>query len=208
MTAELTVSIMTPGAPGPFVLEGRVTAGKPNLLLVDLRAQKQRQVQLFFAAGPQDYIYNYMSPPGTYRKDPNKPNPTEFVGVWEGEIDGFFGGEGNLAKVKAGYVGTGVVDGTVCDVVRAEMTSPNRSVTYFIGRSDQLIRKSALTFGAGSGQQGTQTNTIRKLKLNAELKPDTFRFSPPANLRLFAPGQPQTGGGRILQLPVIQRRRA
>jgi L-ectoine synthase len=87
-----------PQAPDPSNWKGKVAAMKPNYLKVAMEGNGSPS---FFADGT-DY---YMVGMGRSAKMPLEKKPTELQGVWEGEIDAFFGGEKLVEKVTTMYAG-------------------------------------------------------------------------------------------------------
>ena len=212
-SADLKATLTTPNAPAPVVLSGRILAMKPNFLRVELKGPN---APVFVADGKNYYQYQTGAP--VYQKELLRPRPTEFVGLWEGEIDSFFGGEANAAKVGATLIASKLVDGVACDIVKAEMQSPPRTAVYSIGKTDHLIHRAEITMGgAGSprgganrprggpirpmeprpAQPSAQTNVLTSMKLNPPLTASDFVFKPPANTRpLPPPRRPPAEVGR------------
>jgi outer membrane lipoprotein-sorting protein len=160
--------------------KGTVAALKPNFLRVELKAPR---AQLFIADGKA--YYNYLLGAPLYVKEPLPPKPVEFLGVWEGEIDAFFGGEQNAGKVTAAYGGSEKVGGVDCDIVRASVKGQNRTIVYSIGKADRLIRRAVILIPGPNRQTATQTNLLSNIRLNVPLKPSDFTFKPPAKAREY-----------------------
>lgn len=170
--------------------EGMLLAMKPNYLKYELQG---RMGVTFVSDGKSYYIFTRGGQ--FYQKMPVDPHPTEFLGEWEGEIDAFFGGPALVDKVQATYAGTTRFAGQVCDLVRAVMKDPDRTVVYTIGHSDHLIYRAALTITQGA-RSTTQTNTLLDIKLNGPMKPGEFRFTARPGMR-EAPARPAPPGDRI-----------
>jgi outer membrane lipoprotein-sorting protein len=181
MTARITVELAQPGG-ATWRYRGALAAMKSNYLRVDMK---------MIAPNPNVPIMNYADGKNyfvlvnrgkQYVKSPLPPNPTEFNGMWEGEIDSFFGGEKRADNLKTTYMGTETVNDVTCDIVRA--TDGDRYYTYFIGQQDHLIYRS--TFDVGSKEQpATQTNTLSRIKLNVALTAADFKFTPPKDAHLY-----------------------
>jgi outer membrane lipoprotein-sorting protein len=177
-SADFNASMSIAGAPGPVTFKGTVLAMKPNLLRVEMKGPST----LVFAADGKNY-FAYNSQPNTYSKTALEAAPTEFLGMWEGEIDAFFGGEKNLPKVTVTYVGTEKIDGVECDQVKAEPKERGATAVYSISKADHYIRKAVLTLPGPGGQPVTQTNTLTNIKLNVSKKEGDFKYTPPKDAK-------------------------
>lgn len=182
LTADLSVSVANAPGPTPQSLKGKVTLMKPNYLRVELEGPEG---QSFFADGKNYYMYSTAAK--RYVRQSLSPNPTEFQGLWEGEIDAFFGGVKSAEKVTATYVGTEKIGDVECDVVKVEMKDPDRTAVYAIGKTDRLIRRAALSFPVPNREPVKQTNTLTNIKLNVSKTAADFEFKPPADAQLFDP---------------------
>jgi thiol-disulfide isomerase/thioredoxin len=172
MTMSISVSLSSPDVPGAAVFKGNVTAMKPNFLRVELEGP----VKLQFVSDGKNYYRFEGEPPVVNSKVSDRP--VEFIGVWEGEVDSFFGGEASVARVKPVYAGTAKLGSTVCDVIKVEMPKPARTVVYSIGKEDSVIYKSVLTYG-----KRIQTNVISNQKLNVEKHESDFEFKAPKDAK-------------------------
>jgi outer membrane lipoprotein-sorting protein len=195
MTADVSAVMDAPGAPAPMKLKGTVAAMKPNFFRWDMQGPG---AQSFYADGKSYYIY--ISQINQYVKQALAAKPTELPGMWEGEVDAFFGGEKNAEKVEAMLTGSEKVGEVDCDVVKVEIKDPDRTATYSIGKSDRLIYKAVLMFPLGNGRTATQTNTLSNIKLNVKKKAADFEFKPPAGAKLFE--RPQENDFEASLLPV------
>ncbi len=188
MSANLSGEVSN-GPNRPAVkFNGTVAAMKPNFLKVELKGPGTR---VFISDGK--YYYNWAEGARIYTKDIVAAKPVEFGGVWEGEIDAFFGGAASVAKIDASYVGTEKVDGVDCDLVKAVMKNPDRTAVYAIGKSDKIIRRSVIAVTASRGPRAVtqvQTNHITGTQLNAAKSPADFTFKPPANAKPVTPNRP------------------
>lgn len=176
-SADMAVRVNPPGQP-VIQLKGSVTAMKPNFLRVEL---KGGEMSLAFVSDGKNYFS--LSGP-SYQKSAAEAAPTAFQGVWEGEIDAFFGGEKALPKGTTTHAGSEKVDGVDCDLVKVE-PQRGRPITYAIGRKDRLIRRASLTFPGPNNTSFTQANTFTNLRLNVEKQAKDFVFTPPQGARLF-----------------------
>jgi outer membrane lipoprotein-sorting protein len=175
-TANL--SIQAEDAPGGGDLKGTIAAMKPNLLRVEVKLPAGGGNLIFASDGKHQYVY---SPEAKrYQKSPVERNPTAFVGVWEGEVDAFFGGEKLLANTETTYVGSEKVDGVDCDVVRLKPKGQGATVAYAVGKKDHLIRRAAIAVPTDDGAR-RQTNSLTQIKLNPPKTAADFAFKPPAD---------------------------
>lgn len=174
-SADLSATIRTPGA-GISALKGRILALKPNYLRVDFQG---RTPMRYVCDGK--FYYRQVSPT-EYVRERADPRPSVFVGVWEGEIDAFFGGAGLMNGLSTSYRGTETVAGTPCDVVSAEMKNPSRTVTYAITRKDRLIVRAAIRLGNPPNVQ-EQINRLQNHRLDAVAAPKDFQFKPDPGMR-------------------------
>lgn len=174
-TADMTATMTSPGAPGSLTFKGTVKAMKPNFLRVEMKGDGGN---LLFVADGKDYYVPGEG--GAAEKMKLEAAPTEFQGMWEGEVDAFFGGEKNLAKVDASYAGTERVGGVECDLVKVKPKQMGARVTYAIGKEDHLIRRATITVPSQEGAAVTQTNTLTNIKLDPTLSKDDFKYTPPA----------------------------
>ncbi len=169
---------------------GVVLTMKPNLMRFELTG---RMAPTFVSDGKTYYMYAKGGQ--IYRKMPVKPNQGEFFGLWEGEVDSFFGGATLVGKVQADYVGPTRHAGKDCDVVRVTMKEPDRTAVYTIGRADHLIYKSVMTIAEG-GRSRTQTNVLSEIKINGPMKASEFRAAPGPGMQ-EAPSRPAPPSDRI-----------
>jgi len=170
--------------------EGVILAMKPNYMKYQLGG---RMGATFVSDGKSYYIFARGGQ--FYQKLAVEAHPTEFPGEWEGEIDAFFGGAALVDKVQATYAGATRFAGKPCDLVRAAMKDPDRTVLYTIGRSDHLIYRASLTI-TQNGRSVTQTNTLSEIKLNGPMRSGEFRFIPAEGMR-EAPARPAPPRDRI-----------
>lgn len=182
-TSSITQTLNVPGQE-PLIYKGTIAALKPNFLRVELAGPEQ----ILYVSDGKSY-YTYQGGANEYMRMQVAPAPTEFMGQWEGEIDGFFGGEKNVARATVTYVGVETLGGVECDVVKAEPKpgTPGAPVTYAIGRDDRVIRRAILSFRVGGARQVTQANVLTDLALNPPLKEGHFEFTPPTGARLAQP---------------------
>lgn len=174
-SADLSATIRIPGA-GVSALKGRILALKPNYLRVDLQG---RTPMRYVCDGK--FYYRQVSHT-EYVRERADPRPSVFVGVWEGEIDAFFGGAGLTNGLSTSYRGTETVAGMPCDVVSAEMKNPARAVTYAITRKDRLIVRAAIRLGNPPNVQ-EQINRLQNHRLDAVAAPKDFQFKPDPGMR-------------------------
>lgn len=182
LTADLSISVANAPGPAPQSLKGKVALMKPNYLRVELEGP---QGQSFFADGK--YYYMYSPAAKRYIRRSLSPNPTEFQGLWEGEIDAFFGGVKSAEKVTATYVGTEKIGDVECGIVKVEMKEPDRTAVYAIGKTDRLIHRAVLSFPLPNREPVKQTNTLTNIKLNVPKTAADFEFKPSADAQLFDP---------------------
>ncbi len=183
LTATITQTVNAAGQPAQ-TLQGTVAALKPNLLKVELKGPQS----MLYVCDGKNY-YSYQSRRNQYTKTPAEAAPKAFLGQWEGEIDGFFGGEGNVALATVTHMGTEKVEGADCDLVKAEPKPGTLGVpvTYAVNQKDHRILRATLAF-MGGGQMVTQTNVLSEVKINPPLKATDFKFTPPAGSK-EAPAQ-------------------
>src|SRR5579863_812943 len=162
--------------------KGAMRAMKPNYLRLEL-ADHQKMTTVSDGTN----LFSYTSGMPYYYKQPVPPKPTELPGSWEGEIDSFFGGAANVAKVQTTYAGEATVAGVRCAIVKARMHVPERTATYAIGKADHLIRRMVLAQPGPNGATITMVNTLSKIRLNVPLTAGVFAFMPPKTARLYEP---------------------
>lgn len=188
MTADLTNELAITGRP-TTVWKGAVALKKPNLLRITFALQtgSRLQKQLFVSDGKN--YYNYTEGAKQYMRQPTPRNATEFGGIWEGEVDSFFGGEKNAEKVNADFAGTETLDGVACDLIRVttKQAGDNRVLTYAIGQKDRLIYRASWANPVNGTARMTQTNRLRNIKLNGSVETAQFAFVPPKNVALYDP---------------------
>lgn len=172
LTFDMATENKSPGAPAPITWKGKVAAMKPNFLSVAMTGQLAPS---FYADG-KDY---YMPSQGGMQKVPLEAKPTELQGVWEGEVDAFFGGEKLVDKVKATYSGAEKIGEVDCDVIRVEMKEPDRAVVYAIGKEDHVIRRANITIPSAMGEQ-VQINTLTNVKFDVPKTAADFKYTGPA----------------------------
>ncbi|HVL39261.1 MAG TPA: hypothetical protein VM328_07705 [Fimbriimonadaceae bacterium] len=160
--------------------KGTVAAAKPNLFRWEL---KGAGAPTFVSDGTAYYQASEGGP--YYFKNEIDKNPTEMMGMWEGEVDAFFGGAAKVSSLKTTYVGTETVGGTVCDVVKAEYSDPPRTTTFAIGQKDSLIYRAEIRMPGPGGQESVQVNTLSNIKLNATVPKTVFAFKPAAGQKLY-----------------------
>jgi outer membrane lipoprotein-sorting protein len=182
MTADFAIEVKIPGAPAPQTMKVSVAAMKPNFFRFEAQG---RGAQSFYADGKDYFIL--IPQANQFVKQPLDPKPTELPGMWEGEIDAFFGGDKGLEKGEATYVKEEKVGEVECDVVKVQMKDPDRVAIYAIGKKDRTIYRATLELPAGNGQTVTQTNTLSNVKLNVEKTAADFAFKPPAGAKAFEP---------------------
>jgi outer membrane lipoprotein-sorting protein len=166
---------------GP-ALKGKMRAMKPNYLQLVLEGTRSTTIvsdgtSLFSYTGGTPYFFKQAVP----------PKPTELPGSWEGEIDSFFGGAANVAKVETTYVGAEMVGGVPCAIVKAQMHEPDRTATYAVGKADHLIHRMMLNQPGPNGATLTMTNTLSNIRLNVSLTAAEFAFTPPKTAKLYEP---------------------
>ncbi len=130
LTFDMATENKFPGAPAPINWKGKVAAMKPNFLSVAMTGESAPS---FFADG-KDY---YITAQGRAQKAPLEAKPTEMQGIWEGEIDAFFGGEKLVDKVQATHTGTEKVGDVECAADRAR--AGDDDVTGVIGDQSQAV---------------------------------------------------------------------
>lgn len=188
LTADLATEQKITGQPAEQG-KGTLALKKPNLLRVVLSVQSgARTVKQTFVSDGTNY-FNYLEGAKNYMRQPSAKNPTEFTGVWEGEVDAFFGGEANADKVNADFAGTETVDGVLCNLVRvtAKQSADSRVLTYAIGQKDHLVHRTSWTTRLNDQLTLTQTNRLSNLHLNASTPSDLFAFVPPKDATLYDP---------------------
>ncbi len=178
VTMELNIAV-TPPAPGePMVAKVQATALKPNLFRFDCK----HPVLPSFIADGKDY-YTHWTAANAFKKSELAAEPKELPGLWEGEIDAFFGGMGKLKAADVTYVGTEVVAETACDVVRIKVMNPDRVITYAIGKSDKVLRRARIELTDKDGNKMIQTTMVLGVKFDTGLQKTDFEFKPPAGAR-------------------------
>lgn len=172
-----------------FAYKGTVSLKKPNLMRFSVKANfNGRSISQHIVSDGKN-LYQYAEGSPQYMRSEVEANPKQMQGMWEGEVDAFFGGEKNAASISADYAGTATVNGVNCDVVKAhEKTGQKRTITYTIGRADHLIYQMSFSQSANN-QTLTQTNTLTNIKLNADMQPSLFAFTPPAGAKLYDPAE-------------------
>ena len=193
MTADITKTISGEGIPeGGIILKGTVSALKPNYLAVDFRGSfPGGQLRFDFASDGKEY-FSYSGSTKQYTKEKVALLPTEFAGMWEGEIDAFFGGEKNALKVKTDYEGAELYNKIPCDIVKVESKTGNiiRTITYTIGKKDSIIYRAVFPEGNPEESSVLHSNVLTNIKWNATKTPADFAFKPPAGATLRKPALP------------------
>ena len=189
MTAAITINQKDPRTGAPITLKGTVVAMKPNYLRMEVSLGEN--AQSFVADGKQYFSYVSAGSVKAYRKEPDQAKPVEYQGIWEGEIDSFFGGAASAAKYDAMLTGSEKVGGVECDLVKVEMKVPERTAVYAIGKLDKLIHRASLTIPVQGGAQQSQTNLLSDIKFNVAKTPADFVFKiPPGAKEVPAPKPP------------------
>jgi outer membrane lipoprotein-sorting protein len=178
VTMELNIAMTPPEPAEPVVAKVRATALKPNFFRFD---SKQPGLPSFIADG-KDY-YTHWAGPNAFKKSELAAAPTELPGLWEGEIDAFFGGMGKLKPADVTLVGAEVVAEVPCDVVRVKLANPDRTITYAIGKADKVLRRARIELVDAAGLRMIQTTMIGTVKFDTDLKKSDFEFKPPAGAR-------------------------
>jgi outer membrane lipoprotein-sorting protein len=184
-TMSANIQSISPTGTGSATLKGTVMAMKPNLLKVVFTSGNQTT---FFVSDGKAYYSNFQTPAKSFRKQPVLAKPFEFLGMWEGEIDAFFGGAANADRVTITTVTTEKVAGMDCDVVTVKVPGPpERTIIYAIGKADKSIIRATVTFKAQNGRTITQTNHLTNIKLNPPLKASDFVFKTPPGSKEVKP---------------------
>ena len=192
MTAKLMQSFQTLDGKTLAEYGGTISALKPNYLTVEIKADGPNGSKrtTVYAADGKDYYAPSPTEPDVYTVAPNKPNPTDFPGEWEAEIDSFFGGEKLLEKGTPEFGKVEKIGKISCDVVLMKMKPvgevPARTLVYYVGQKDKLIYRSSWQVVR---REGTfiQANTLSEINLKAEKKPSDFAYTPSKDLKKFVP---------------------
>lgn len=188
MSANVTTTFNGPDGK-PMTFKGTVKAAKPNLFRWDMTGTGA----MTFVADGMNYYQTSVGSPYFFRSPLDK-NPQEMSGMWEGEVDAFFGGPAKLADIKTTYLGTTTVGGVTCDLVKAEYKAPDRTVTFAIGQSDSLIRRAEIRMALpaeiaatlpADQRESVQTNELSNIVLNAAIAPTVFAWKAPEGQKLF-----------------------
>lgn len=194
MTADVVSTIKGDGLPEEGIeLKGTVIALKPNYLRVELKGDVPRGVftQTYVSDGKNYFSYDSLSK--QYTKEKVSQTPSEFLGMWEGEIDAFFGGEKNALKVKTEYQGEELFNKIPCDIVQVEakgLGSTTRTITYTVGKKDSLIYRASFSAGNPDESNQTQTNVLTNIKFTANKTAADFAYTPPKGAKLRTPPPP------------------
>lgn len=193
MSADITQIIAGEGLAESIVLQGTIAVLKPNYLRIELKGEEQFAALNFVFVSDGKNYFDYSSSTKQYGKTKVSLTPTEFIGMWEGEVDAFFGGEKNALKVQADYEGEELYNKIPCEVVKTESKGQNnvtRTITYTIGKKDSMIYKAV--FPAGSPEESAilHTNTLTNIKLMATKTPADFTYKPPTGATLRKPPPP------------------
>lgn len=85
---------------------------------------------------------------------------------------------GVLAVREPKNLGETNLDGTACIVIQGiSAASPNEVITYWIGKSDSLLRK--ISRSSDLGELSTIESCTFQPRLDEAIAPETFRFAPP-----------------------------
>lgn len=194
MSADITQTISGEGLAESIVLKGTVAVLKPNYLRIELKGEEQfANLNFVFVSDGQNYFDYISSPSKQYGKTKVSLTPTEFTGMWEGEVDAFFGGEKNALKVKTDYEGEELYNKIPCEIVKTESKGINnatRTITYTIGKKDSIIYRAAFPAGSPEESAITHTNTLTNIKLMATKTPADFTYKPPTGATLRKPPPP------------------
>ena len=199
MTATLVQSTKFEGLDRPIERKVTVSALKPNYLIVRMTGTDPdgQSFETVNAATGKEYITYSSRADGNdgkplYNVVAEKPNPTDFGGAWEAEVDAFFGGEALLAKGTPEFSKVEKVGKVSCDVIKMNLKAvdgnPARTITYFVGQKDKTIyRSSWVVEQEAQGQifKGEQSNILTDINLKAEKKPADFNYTPPTNAKKF-----------------------
>jgi len=193
MTADITCVIKVEVLPQPIELKGTIVAMKPNFLRVEVKGEVPGvgEIQQVFAADGKDY-YSYNRSANVCLKAKLDAKPKEFLGMWEAEIDAFFGGEESASKLETSSSGVEKVGDVECDIVKVQTKFPDglpRTLTYAIGKKDPIILRASFG-GPGEGQREAQTNTLKNVKFGVEKEKKDFAYEPPKGVRVITPPSP------------------
>jgi hypothetical protein len=167
--------------------DGSVAAMKPNFLRVEARSP---------AVGETFYVADggyYYSQGFDLRGHPviaRSRLPRSIVslpGLWEGEIDAFFGGAKCLSAGKALLTGSENVGGVDCDTVRVSFEDSNRTIDYAVGKRDFLIRRGVVESSNAYGIE-RHTNLLSEFRFNVPMSPARFAFRAPHNEKIVNSG--------------------
>lgn len=177
LTADMTLALNAPGRP-EIQLKGTVAAMKPNFLRVELSG---RPMNMVYAADGRNY---YTLQGDRYQKDDLAGAPEAMEGLWEAEINAFFGGEKVFPKGKVTSAGSEKVDGVDCDLVKVQVDGA-RSLVYAIGKEDHLIHRGTQVLPAEGSRSFTQANTLGHIQLDQPKEAKAFAFTPPQGAKLL-----------------------
>lgn len=186
MTADLATERKTTGQPA-LTGKGTISLKKPNLLYVLISHQDGARTQKISYITDGKYYFNYAQGATMYMREPVPGSPSQFNGEWEGEVDSFFGGEKNAAKLNADLAGTETLDDTPCNLIRVKQPGDTRVLTYAIGQTDHLIHQTSWTIKLDEKTTMTQTNRLRNIRLNSSVTSSLFAFTPPKGVKLYDP---------------------
>ena len=194
MSADITKTIMGDQFPSEgIILKGTVSALKPNYLRVEFKGDQQiGNLSFVFVSNGTNY-FDYSSSTKQYSKSKVSLTPTEFAGMWEGEIDAFFGGDKNALKVKTDYEGEELYNKIPCEIVKTESKGTNnvtRAITYTIGKKDSIIYKAVFPEGNPDESSISHTNVLTNIRLMATKTPADFTYKPPTGATLRKPPPP------------------
>ncbi len=188
MTAKFVQTTVATDKPFKLTLTGTIAAMKPNFVHVRIAGETPNHIKLerVYAATGAEYI-TYIGESSSYRKDKLEPQPKEFSGEWEAEVDGFFGGVELLKRGTPVYKGAEKVGNALCDVITFTASPRDgvaaRVMTYYIGQKDRLFYRASYPVPSANNLQLNQTNTLTDINLSAKLSAKDFAYTPPSGAK-------------------------
>ena len=190
-SAKVEQSVKTPLGENTF--KGTVLAMKPNFFRFEL--SNSGPVPALGEARPRSFVgaptfvsdgknyFMYTAGGSNFQKLPIESDAKQMMGPWEGEVDAFFGGPAAGEKSESTVTGSEMVNGVDSHLLTVKMKSPDRTVTYAIGKDDRKIYRAVLRMKPQENIEIVQTNILTDIKLDETRSPEEFAFKPPAGVK-------------------------
>jgi outer membrane lipoprotein-sorting protein len=153
-------------------MNSKVVVKKPNMFRMTMSGP---QAGTFVSNGKAALFY--MKSANQYMKMPKEAAGGAAAGAMMGNLgaDLIINADALKALSKIEYVGTEVVEGMQCEIVKGELDKSE--IKLFI-QPDLLIRRTSMKMGEGASSSSMQS-TLRNTMVNKAFPASTFVFTPP-----------------------------